>query len=370
MKTTILTLLFSFICSISAAQDITASRPSIKKDSTNLNIAFSLNIEPLPSNAKLVVTPILEGDSTQQFLTPITLIGRNMRISMQRKGVDFPVDTIVKASKTRDYATVIPFEEWMVKTNLKLTSEITVCNKTTTETVHILLDTKTAPSRSSPKRKSDSAKILKQHKIAQFKEFEKKILEFPFVYSMKDYKQFTRNPKSLKSNRANRSGKSNNSKLYCRLGESEIDINYNTNQAALAAIKEAVQIIGAHESISYCKIAVYGTASPEGSEDYNLKLAQDRADWMVNYIGNFIDPSYVETINLGENWGDLRDLIEQSGMPYRQEVLDIIDNYSVAEGRKQKLMDLHLGIPYEYISEQFYPQLRCAHYIQIFYGKK
>ena len=361
MKTTILTLLFSFICSISAAQDITASSPSITKDSTNLNITFSLNIEPLPSNAKLVVTPILESDSTQLSLPPIVLVGRSLNISMQRKGVGLPVDAIVKTSKTRDYATEIPFEEWMVKTNLKLTSEITVCNKTTTESVHILLDTKTDPSRSSLKGQSDSAKILKQHKIAKFKEFEKKILEFPFVHSMKDYKQLTQNPKSLKSN---------NSKLYYRLNESKIDISYNTNLEALTAIKDAVQIIGASESVNHCKIAVYGTASPEGSEDYNKKLAQDRADWMVNYISNFVDPSYIETINLGENWEDLRDLVEQSGMPYRQEVLNIIDNYSVTEGRKQKLMDLHVGIPYRYIKEQFYPQLRCAHYIQIFYDKK
>ena len=91
---------------------------------------------------------------------------------------------------------------------------------------------------------------------------------------------------------------------------------------------------------------------------------------MVNYISNFVDSSYIETVNLGENWDDLRDLIEQSGMPYRQEVLDIIDNYTVAEDRKEKLKNLHVGIPYRYINEQFFPQLRCAHYIQIFYDKK
>ena len=361
MKTKILTLLFFFICSISLAQDITVSSPSITKDSTNLKIAFALKVKKISSNAKLVITPILEGDSTKQFLTPITLIGRNMRISMQRKGVALPPNAVRKAKNIKDYSVAIPLKEWMTKTNLKLNTELTACNNTTRETISILRETKTDLSRPNLKRQSDPEEILKQHRVAKFKEFEKKVIVYPFVHPIEQYSELTKNPTSAKSN---------GSKLYYKLNESKIDTSYNTNQAALTAIKEAVQIIGSNESVNHCKIVVYGTASPEGSDAYNKKLAQARADWMVNYISNFVDSSYIETVNLGENWDDLRDLIEQSGMPYRQEVLDIIDNYTVAEDRKEKLKNLHVGIPYRYINEQFFPQLRCAHYIQIFYDKK
>ena len=353
MKTKILTLLFSFICSISVAQDITIYDPSVVMNNGKLTIEFSSKLQQIPANSKLVITPMLIGDNNETVLTPIVLFGRNKRISEQRRGVKTDNRVFGVANKKTKYSVSIPFEKWMAKTQLKLYREMTMCDSYNIYTPINLLATKiTLPS---PPKKV----VIPENK--PLKEFEQKIVDFPFVHSMEQYRHLTFSTKSVKPN---------GPKLYYRVNESQIDINYNTNLNALMAIRDAIQLIGVNESVRPAKIIIYGTASPEGSDVYNEKLAQSRADWMFKFISSFADPSSIETVNLGENWDGLRELVEESEMPYKLDILDIIDNYSIADGREQKLINLHQGIPYRYIKEQFFPQLRCANYIQIFYDKK
>ena len=361
MKTTILTFLL-FVCSTLtlAAQNITVSTPSITKINGNLNIQFALKIDPIPSNAKLIITPVLEGDSTKQFLTPIILIGQNMRISQLRKGIALPHNVVGKPEDIGDYTAVIPFKKWMNKTSLKIYRVMTTCDNTSRYAGRLILRRDIKEPTPKPVYRPSPEEIIKHRKVAEFKSFKNNIAKFPFVHSANKHEHIEPETKSLKPD---------GPKIYYRISESQIDINYHTNLESLMAIKDAIQLISSNESVSPVKIIVYGTASPEGADSYNEKLAQDRADWMSKYISNFIDPSYISTINLGENWGGLRALVEQSGMPYKQEVLDIIDNYSIEEGRETKLINLHLGVPYRYIKEQFFPQLRCSNYIQVFYDK-
>ena len=349
MKTKILLFLL-FTCSALtvAAQEVVIHDPSIKKDSTNLTINFSFKIDRIPSNAKLLITPILEGDSTKRLLDPIILIGRNMRIVMQRHGAVVPAKIKGKSNNIGNYTAVIPFEKWMNKVDLKIHREKIACTDTITYAKKFILGRNVVEPIKS---------VIEEH--IEF--VEQAAIDFPFIHPMEQYDSLTNGSKALEAS---------GPKLNYKFNESQIDPNYNTNIDALILIKKAVQLISSTASVSHAKIIVYGTASPEGSEAYNKKLAQARADEMANYIGKFIASSYINTVNLGENWDGLKALIEQSEMPYRQEVLDIIDNYSVAEGRKSKLMNLHLGVPYMYIKEQFYPQLRSANYIQIFYNKK
>ena len=65
-----------------------------------------------------------------------------------------------------------------------------------------------------------------------------------------------------------------------------------------------------------------------------------------------------ETSILSEdNWTMLRKMIASSDMDYRDEVLSIIDNVPIGEGRESRLQALHEGKPYAYIKEHFFPEL-------------
>jgi len=49
-------------------------------------------------------------------------------------------------------------------------------------------------------------------------------------------------------------------------------------------------------------------------------------------------------------------------MPNEEQVLSIMENYNVFEGREKCLMDLNNGKPYRYIMKHFFPKLRRVDY--------
>ena len=279
MKIKIL-LCFLFACSAFAAsaQNFAVHNLAIKKDSTNLKISFSLKVDRLPTNAKVVIIPVLLGDSTKLLLEPLTFIGRSMRITMQRKGIVIPANYRSKFDIVKSYTAVIPFKSWMSTTTLKLNTELTACNKIAVDMTSVLLDNEIYTKKAEIRKAELSRETINiQHKIAEFKKFETKISAFPFVHSMADYNELRQSPKVATSAE---------SKFYFRLNETEIDTTYLANREALQSLKSAIELVGSYSSVGHAKIVIYGTASPEGSEIYNKKLAQYRADWMFNYISS------------------------------------------------------------------------------------
>lgn len=67
----------------------------------------------------------------------------------------------------------------------------------------------------------------------------------------------------------------------------------------------------------------------------------------------------------GENWDGLKECVEASQMPYRKEVLEVIESTpgessNITANRKRTLMNLKGGEPYRYIVREFCPSLRKA----------
>lgn len=101
-------------------------------------------------------------------------------------------------------------------------------------------------------------------------------------------------------------------------------------------------------------------------------MASKRVQALQDYLKdkNNIDINIFKRVNFGEDWKGLRHLIEKSDMQYKTEVLAIIDNVPVMRGREKQLMDLKWGRPYNYMMEHFFPKLRNAGYIRVFYETK
>ena len=77
----------------------------------------------------------------------------------------------------------------------------------------------------------------------------------------------------------------------------------------------------------------------------------------------------IELYNGKVNWGGLRKLVAQSSMPYRDQVLNIIDN-TPDYRRQAELMRLGGGAPYRYMLNNLFPELRNATYIKVYYENK
>ncbi len=163
-------------------------------------------------------------------------------------------------------------------------------------------------------------------------------------------------------------------KVYFALNSSVLDPFEKNNAVTLRQMLSAIRKLQASSDSRVAHIVVAGFASPEGSFDLNDRLAYNRAAALKEYIhrNTNLPEDIVHIYNGAEDWAGLRQMVEDSVMPSRERVLDIIDLVPVwdgdtGRGRENALQQLDGGQPYRYMLRNFFPELRKAAYIKIFY---
>lgn len=159
-------------------------------------------------------------------------------------------------------------------------------------------------------------------------------------------------------------------KVYFRQSESELDVNYMDNKAALQKFAEEVKMYYNDPAARFGQVHIISGVSPEGSKQINDRIARMRAQAIVSWINNEIkaDVAYrVET--MGVDWNKLTEMVEADAkVPYRDEVLDILKNLPVATikngveltPRYTALRTMRNGVPYKYIFDNHFSQMRFA----------
>ncbi len=124
-------------------------------------------------------------------------------------------------------------------------------------------------------------------------------------------------------------------------------------------------------------ITVLGTASPEGSVEINRALSERRAAAITDYFSSRMEfpDSLVRSEYAGRDWRGLQEMVmNDEGVPYRAEVLELIGNIiadiaregSDNAGNLERLRGLHGGVPYGYMYDRMFPALRrsslCVEY--------
>ncbi len=158
-------------------------------------------------------------------------------------------------------------------------------------------------------------------------------------------------------------------KVFFTVSRTDLNPAAYGNQATLDEIMEAIRKIGDLDKIRLSGIEITGFASPEGGLAFNTRLGKGRAEALREYIRSQ-EPGLTDEdfnlINGVENWEGLRRLVAASDMEYRDEVLEIIDTRT-GEDRKNALKALDGWRPYSYMLRTFYPQLRNACYVSVYY---
>jgi len=151
-------------------------------------------------------------------------------------------------------------------------------------------------------------------------------------------------------------------KFLFRLGKSDLDTTYKDNAQSLKNFVTKIRSVFQDNNYVVTSLKIMSAASPDGTEDINIKLAQDRATSMIRYITSQVKfpDSLIVIDNKGENWSALRDMVESSTMPYRNEVLWVLDNYPNRDIRKNKLILMRGGSSYEYLFKHLFPDLRSG----------
>lgn len=159
--------------------------------------------------------------------------------------------------------------------------------------------------------------------------------------------------------------------IFFKVDKEEINDTIFSNQVILKCIASAVNSIRKDENSSFNKVEILGYASPEGTLERNQALGYGRAIALRNYVKEHLldctDDDF--KINQGaENWDGLKDMVTASNMQYREDVLDLMNNITPDNGLKEQLKNLHKGVPWQYMLQNFFPKLRTAIFVSVSYS--
>lgn len=293
--------------------NVTFSDVKITRLDDNLNVTFNVNPnkKTIRSNYKLILSPYIysEGDTTN--LMPIEIVGwlksrRDRQVAILTHQQSENNSILLTKKERANYSVTIPYNSKMQKVKLGVKQTMEGC-----------CDTKT----------------LSDDYVASANFYQPPVVTPPQPVKKIIIKEAI---------------------IFFHLSSTIVDPEFMGNSRSLNYLMS--DLGNAIE-----KIDIIGFASPEGIIQKNDNLAIARAEALKEYLlknNQKISNTTFNLINGGENWVGLREMVEKSEMPYRTEVLNIIDNVTVENGRMKQLMELHSGVPYRYMLKEFFPRLR------------
>lgn len=158
-------------------------------------------------------------------------------------------------------------------------------------------------------------------------------------------------------------------RIHYRAAEKSVDPDYHSNGQELDRFTTAVRRAADDGTLDH--IVIRSGASPDGTQQTNERLARYRVDSLAAYLVRTtgVADSLLEKQALGILWDGLHAQVSASDMPWRDEVLHILETQPewsydargrITGSRKQSLMNLHGGVPYQYMLKHLFPDLRTS----------
>ena len=309
-----------------------------KGDSLHMDIDIDLSKLRVPSRRSLTLIPVLKSADGQSLELPeIVVKGRNqyrqykreysLMNKEERKVQDaFSFATLKSGKKagSLNYAYAVPYVSWMANARLEMKEDLCGCGRAPQE--------------------------LASEYVAS--------VENIIVYEVVPYIAYIQPEAEDIKNR------DIENECFLDFAVNKIDIrqDYGNNPTELAKIRRMIDEIKSDANLKVTALTVVGYASPEGTFEVNKRLSEGRAKALVNYLSSRYDfPKNIYHVEFGgENWEGLIELVKASDMQYKFEVLDIIENVGVLDGRETQLMKLKGGVPYRYMLKEMFPSLRKA----------
>ncbi len=295
-----------------------------------MKIAFPLDLDVIEvgRNQRCSLTPVVRSNSgkEERRLPLVVVRGRNRRIADSRVGkgqtdsIQIYAEYTAKAAKgVLEYETVLDYEKWMDDASVVVRSSYVGCAcGADGESV----DTLGKPLLYAPRLQLTG------------------MMECPVEFEPRNEKR--------------------DAFLIYPVNKTVLYADRYNNAAELQKIKDAFEFVNHNPDYEIREVRIMGFASPEGSLVRNIELANGRALSLKNYIlQQFPAASGLLKVMPGEeNWDGLRKKIEESSMPYKVDLLKIIDSESDLDRREASLKAVGNGQPYRMLLELVYPELR------------
>ena len=156
----------------------------------------------------------------------------------------------------------------------------------------------------------------------------------------------------------------------------EAQIKYLVNQANIRAselnttsIKDFAQILKEindnQETLKLQTVEVSAYASPEGSYDFNERLAEKRQESSSDFVDQQLKKNKIEadidTKFTAEDWDGFQQLVSQSNIQDKEVILRVLSMYQDPAEREQQIRNM--SVVYEELAEGILPELRRARLI-------
>lgn len=374
-KIILFSLALLLTCSGVSAQNITIRDLQAVKTGEEVSVTFRADIprKAARSGETFVFVPVLRGGDYRWSLPAIVVEGRRALIANLRhdwaSGVTalqpaFADNTIVtKNGSSVSYSTVVDWQPWMDGADLAAEMLTMGCCS-----YNVLDDMLLAENLSLP-----APKIVRPQPVIVepvLTTGEKLAEAHTFIAPYSDFEKLA--PGQLFDD-----DRENTLIVYFRQGKYDIDPKLEDNGKSLAEMITSIRTLQNSTDSRVRAVVIAGFASPEGTFAFNDRLAFDRAAAVQNHIRDYtgLPDDAIMLYNGSEDWRGLKILVEQSDMPSKQRVLEIIDTVPVwdpatGRGREKELMRIDGGRPYRYMYQNFFPLLRNAAYIKIYYDNK
>lgn len=163
-----------------------------------------------------------------------------------------------------------------------------------------------------------------------------------------------------------------------RVNITEIDEKFGNNKTSVANLLDFLGSIESDSTIHIIGTRFGGAASPEGSDTWNRYLAKQRLASLETVVRNNLqigdeiisrDPSHI-------SWDYLKTKVAESNLPYKNEVIDIIDqearlvtygNGKKIDHRVVKLQKLHDGKVWREIFDLYFADMRYSYVVFDYY---
>lgn len=157
------------------------------------------------------------------------------------------------------------------------------------------------------------------------------------------------------------SGKAN---IVFKVNRTEIDWSYADNYAELDTILKTINVVRDNKDASVESISLIGYASPEGSYSNNVRLAKGRTEAVKDYVmqNSHFPSSLYHTSYVAEDWEGLREWLEGSSIPHRNEMIAFIADMTIPVESRNDIFRSRFPEEYPFLLEKVYPMLRHTDY--------
>lgn len=323
------------------SEQITVENQSITKQKGVTTVAMDVDLSSLKLNRNdlLLITPVILSNHAQEAveLEPLAVKGK-LRDRILNRPFEWegkPELTMEQAyqivrsngtSQSLPYRSTLPFEEWQRDARLVLKTEVIGC--------------------------ADCSDLLPDRIINP------KILPDLFV---PDYRMSYLTPEVEPIKQRSESYSAH---LNYVVGRWDLLPNFENNAAELAKVDKIIKELQDDDDLTITDFTISGYASPEDLQERNMLLSQRRAETFATHIekryGYNRDQFKVEWF--GEDWEGLREAVNASSLPNKEDILTIIDTEPNMDARDALLTALDNGATYSRLLREYYPPLRRNQY--------